>query len=130
MPLLACKICGKVFTSSGGRTCPTCHARFDALYPRVREYMRDNPKLGFSVDTLADALEVDVRDIQSLVELGYLDRDVATRADPETLRRQKLAEEFEKSLKQIKGSASQQSAAKSAASYGQQRYGEKDKGKK
>jgi len=95
----------------------------------VREYLRDNPKLGFNVDMIAEELEVDVRDVQGLVDLGYLDRDIGKQTDPDTLRRQKLAQEFESSLKDLKDTSARQSAAKSAAaSYGQQRYG--DKGKK
>ena len=129
MPLIACKLCGKVFTSSGGRTCQACHSRLDELYPRVRQYLRDNPKEGFNVEMVADALELDIRDVQGLVDLGYLDRDIGgSQADPEKLKRQKLAQEFENSLKQMKDATARQSAAKNvAASYGQQRYGEKDK---
>ncbi|MDR2522263.1 MAG: hypothetical protein LBC93_00955 [Synergistaceae bacterium] len=127
MPLLTCKLCGKIFTSSGGRTCPDCHTRLDGLYPKVREHLRDNPKTDFNVDTLANELETDVRDIQALVDMGYLDRDIDRRADPETLNRQKLAQEFESSLKQMQESAAQR--AQNAASYGQQRYGELNKKK-
>ena len=123
MPLLPCRLCGKVFTSSGGRTCPACHARLDELYPRVRQHLRDNPKKAFNVEMVADAMEVDIRDVQGLVDLGYLDRDIGWQADPETLKRQKLAQEFEASLKQMKDT----SQHKGPVSYGQQRYGDKKK---
>ena len=127
MPLLSCKLCEKIFTSPGGRTCPACHARLEELYPRVREYLRDNAKIGFDMETLAGALDVDIRDIQGLVDLGYLDRSaVGGQIDPDAQKRQKLAQEFEASLKQMKDTSARSSAAKSAStSYGQQRYGDK-----
>jgi len=96
----------------------------------VREYLRDNSKVSFNVETIAENLEVDIRDIQGLVDLGYLDRDIGRQASPEELKRQKLAQELESSLQQMKDNSARQSAAKStAASYGQQRYGEKEKKK-
>ena len=124
MPLLTCKLCGKIFSSSGGRTCPACHKRLDELYPRVREYLRDHPKSAFNVEMVADDLEVDIRDIQALLDLGYLDRDVGSQTDSDTIRRQKLAQEFETSLKQMKGTPAQ---SNKSVSYGQQRYGDKKK---
>ncbi len=130
MPLLSCKLCGKIFTSAGGRTCPACLQRLDGLYPRVRDFLRDNPKLQFNVETLSAELEVEIRDIQALVDMGYLDRDLASSTNSQEASKQKLAQEFENSLKQMKDSAAQRDSAKSAAaSYGQQRYGEKDKKK-
>lgn len=128
MALLSCKLCGKIFTSAGGRTCPACLERLDALYPRVRSFLRDNPKLEFNVETLAQTLEVDIRDVQALVDMGYLDRDLGGNAPRGDVEKQKLAREFENSLKQMKNSATQPNADKHApVSYGQQRYGEKDK---
>ena len=125
MPLISCRLCGKLFSSSGGRTCTACHSRLDDLYPRVREYLRDNPKVAFNVETVSEAMEVDIRDIQGLVDLGYLDRDIGAQPSPEEVRRQKLAQEFEDSLKQMKASAQRDSSK--TASYGQQRYGDKSK---
>ena len=127
MPLLSCRLCGKIFSSPGGRTCSVCHSRLDELYPRVREYLRDNPKVAFNVDTVADAMEVDIRDVQGLVDLGYLARDMDKNDDPDNARRQKLAQEFENSLKQMRDT-SQRDLSK-VASYGQQRYGDKSKKK-
>jgi len=129
MPLLSCRLCGKVFTSPGGRTCPACIERLDELYPKVRAYLRDNPKKAFNVEKVAEALEVDIREIQGLADLGYLDRDIGPQDDPDTLKRQKLAQEFESSIKQMKDT-SRPSAAKGtshSSSYGQQRYGDKSK---
>ena len=123
MPLLTCRLCGKLFMSSGGRTCQGCHTRLDDLYPRVREYLRDHPKVAFNVESIAEELEVDIRDIQGLVDLGYLDRDVGNQTDANAAKKQKLAQEFENSLKQMKETSSQGKSV----SYGQHRYGDKKK---
>ncbi|MDR1376600.1 MAG: hypothetical protein LBJ22_03735 [Synergistaceae bacterium] len=101
--------------------------RLDELYPKVRQYLRDNPKVDFNIETLAEEMEADVRDVQALVDMGYLDRDTDRRVDSETANRQKLAKEFEDSLKQMKNASSVREGAKNAASYGQQRYGDKDR---
>jgi len=92
----------------------------------VREYLRDNSKMDFNVETVAEEMNVDIRDVQDLVDMGYLDRDLGRQASSDTLRRQKLAKEFENSLKQMKEDASK---GKAAVTYGQQRYGDKDKKK-
>jgi hypothetical protein len=129
MPLLSCRLCGKIFTSAGGRTCPACLSRLDELYPKVREYLRDNPKATLNIETLSEETDADVRDVQALVDMGYLDRDtdIHKHVDNEITNRQKLAKEFENSLKQMKNSSATPGMAKNAASYGQERYGEKDK---
>ena len=127
MALISCKLCGKIFTSAGGRTCSACLSRLDELYPRVRDYLRDNPKMDFNVESLSDELGADIRDVQALVDMGYLARDIGRRADNEALNRQKLAKEFESSLQQMKESSAFRESAKGAASYGQQRHGEKGK---
>jgi hypothetical protein len=103
--------------------------RLDDLYPKVREYLRDYPKNALNVETLSEKMNEDIRDIQALVDMGYLDRDFDRTADPATLNRQKLAKEFETSLRQMQN-ASASRDAKGPASYGQQRHGEKEKSKR
>ncbi|MDR1732520.1 MAG: hypothetical protein LBR61_10565 [Synergistaceae bacterium] len=128
MPLLTCKLCGKLFTSAGGRTCPACLDRLDELYPRLREFLRDNPKVGFNVETLSSTLGADIRDVQALVDMGYLDRNLDKDAHSAEKEREKLAKEFEQSLKDLKDTTAHHHGAQHTASYGQQRYG--DKGRK
>jgi uncharacterized protein YdaT len=101
--------------------------RLDELYPKVREYLRDHPKNALNVETLSEQMNVNIRDIQAMVEMGYLDRDLDRVADREALNKQKLAKEFEASLQQMKNASTFRDAAKGAASYGQQRHGEKEK---
>ena len=129
MPLLSCKLCGKAFNSAGGRTCSACLARIEAMYPDVRDFLRDNPKIEFNVETLAEELDVEIRDIQALVDMGYLDRDLKGDYRSEDSSRQKLAKEFEDSLKRMQQSTNQRQDSKNA-SYGQERYSDKDKNKR
>jgi hypothetical protein len=130
MALLTCKLCGKLLTSSGGdRICPACVTRLDELYPDVREFLRDHPKMEFNVEDVAEGLEVDIRYIQALVDRGYLDRDTdKNSSDREDQNRQKLAKELENSIQQMRESAARHEAARNVGvTYGQARYGEKGK---
>lgn len=127
MALVTCKLCRKIFTAPGGRICPDCQKRLDDLYLDVRNYLRDNPKVDFNVETLADALGADIRDVQGLVDLGYLERDLpggGALADDDD--RQKLAKAFEQSLGQMRAAA-QAAAQRKPVSYGQELY---DKGRR
>jgi uncharacterized Zn finger protein (UPF0148 family) len=131
MALMTCKLCGKLLTSTGDRICPACITRLDQLYPDVRDFLRDHSKDEFNVETVAEEMEVDIRYVQALVDRGYLDRD-ADRSAPDKgdQGRQKLVRELENSIRQLKDSSVRREAARSAAvSYGQERYGEKDKRK-
>jgi hypothetical protein len=101
--------------------------QIDELYPKVREYLRDHPKNTLNVETLSEQMGADIRYIQAMVDMGYLDRDLDRAADRGTLDRQKLAKEFEASLRQMKNASASRDALKGAASYGQQRHGEKEK---
>ena len=120
MALITCKLCGKLLTSSGDKVCPACIARLDQLYPDVREFLRDHPKIEFNVEDVAEGMNVDIRDIQALVDRGYLERDTDKKGwDKEDQDRQKLAKELENSLKQMKDSAARREAARSSViSYG------------
>lgn len=125
MALVTCKLCRKIFTAAGGRTCPECKKRLDELYMKVRDFLRDNPKLEMHLDTLSESLNVDIREIQALVDMGYLDRDAEALSSNEESSRQKLALEFEKSLGEMRAAAASQALSKASVSYGQQLYSDK-----
>ena len=94
MPLTKCRLCGKIFTDGGrDNVCPLCLRRLGDLYGEVHEYMRDNEDEDFDVYKLAEALNVSTVDIQALVDLGYIERDLAMYGKNET-DRSKLAEAF------------------------------------
>ena len=126
MALVTCRLCRKIFTAAGGRTCPACKKRLDDLYLKVRDYLRDNPKLEMNVDALAEALKTDILEIQALVDMGYLDRDDKAIQSESDSSRQKLALELEKSLNDMRAAAAAAPQhQKSAVSYGQQLYSDK-----
>ena len=98
MPLIECKLCGRVFTHGGRRgVCPRCIRRLEELYGRVHEYMRDNEDEEFDVHKLAEEMEENPADIQALVDLGYIERDISLYSTNET-RRKKLAQAFKDEL--------------------------------
>lgn len=130
MALGTCRLCRKIFTPESGkvgsRVCPDCRERLDSLYTEVRDYLRDHSKDEFNVERVAEELHADIRDVQELVDLGYLNRDVSDEPrtyDPE---RQKLVKAFEASIDKLKASAAAAAAFK-PTSYGQEIYGEKQK---
>ncbi|MBQ7215991.1 MAG: hypothetical protein IJS39_08390 [Synergistaceae bacterium] len=94
MPLTKCRLCGKIYTDGGrDNVCPICLRRLGDLYAEVHEYMRDNEDEEFDVYKLAEAMEVSTVDIQALVDLGYLERDLGLYGTRET-ERKKLAQAF------------------------------------
>ena len=94
MPIMKCRLCGKIFTDGGrDKVCPLCLRRLGDLYAEVHEYMRDNEDEDFDVYKLADALGVSTLDIQALVDLGYIERDLALYGKNET-KRSRLAQAF------------------------------------
>lgn len=124
--IVTCKLCRKLYNGQG-KICPECRQRLDELYPDVRDYLRDNPKLAFNVETVAEALDVDIRYVQELVAQGYLDRDLPEGVSTEVLSdRQKLIKAFESSLDKMKSDAAA-AASRKSITYGQEIYGENTK---
>ncbi len=78
-----------------------------------------------NVDDLSKELDIDIKDLQAMVDMGYLDRDVDRKALAEESGRQKLALEFEKSLNAMK--AAQSNKPKGPVTYGQELYNKKRK---
>lgn len=134
MALVTCKLCRKIYNNAlfNKKVCPDCARRLDDLYSDVRNYLRDNPRAKFNVEDLSEKLGADVRDLESLVELGYLERDKIPN-DAEDLKeeqeRQKLAKEFEGSLEKMRATVAAMSERKSV-SYGQDVYGDKGQGRR
>ncbi len=77
--------------------CPRCLRRLGELYGRVHEYMRDNEDEDFDINTLADDMDESPADIQALVDLGYIERDLSKYGANDTDRK-KLAQAFSHEL--------------------------------
>ena len=77
--LKSCKLCGKVFNYEGGpiKVCLDCFRRIEDVYSRSHEYLRDNDEEKFDFVQLSEAIGADPRDVQELVEMGWLDRDLS-----------------------------------------------------
>lgn len=122
MNLVTCRLCGRLFTASRGKMCSACLSDLDDLYPKVREFLRDHSKESFNVEQIAEGLDIDIRQVQALVELGYLDRDLGREGAAENERRRKedLARQLQASLD---SSISSKSSESTTRTYGQERYG-------
>lgn len=118
-----CKLCRKIFSGAGGKVCGDCAKDLDELYKEVRTYIRDHEKEDLDVEMIADGMDVDIRKVQELVDMGYLSRELpgasASDTSKEDRRQEKLAKQLEESVKQLAANA----ARKGAATYGQQRHG-------
>lgn len=102
MPLMECRLCGRVFTEGGRKNvCPKCLRRLGDLYAEVHEYMRDHEDEEFDIDRLAEDMDANPVDIQALVDLGYIERDLGLYGHRDT-ERKKLAEAFSHELDKMK----------------------------
>ena len=103
MPLIECKLCRRVYNGfEGQRICGHCIQRLENIYGRVHEYMRDNQNKDFDLDTLADDMDISPVDIQALVDLGYIERDMQTYSREKKGSRQKLAEAINAEAEKLK----------------------------
>ncbi len=104
MGLVKCRLCGMLYESGGRsqRICRNCLQRLEELYGRVHEYMRDNEDEEFDIYTLADAMEISTADVQALVDLGYIERDLQTYGKNKKGTREELAEKFNGELAKMK----------------------------
>ena len=118
-----CNLCRRLFSSSGGRTCQDCIKYLEEIYPTVRSFIRDSKKPKIEVAEIADALEIPIKYVQGLVNLGYLGRDLphvkADDIDYENEERNRLTRELEKATTDLKSSSSRKA---SYGTYGQERY--------
>ena len=97
MPLIECRLCGRVFTHGGRKNvCPRCLRRLGDLYAEVHEYMRDNEDEDFDINKLAEGMGISTIDIQALIDLGYLARDLKDEEEDRRKLAQAISAEMEK----------------------------------
>ncbi len=99
--LRECKSCGKVFNSRGRKVCPDCMMRLEELYSYIHDYLRDHDD-DYNVETLAEAMDINPVDVQLLVEMGYIERDLQTYSKKKQGMRQKLADELNHELDKMR----------------------------
>ena len=105
MELKKCRLCGSVYRAEdydSYRICRSCKHRLDDIYGRVHEYLRDNEDKNFDIYELGEAMDISTADIQALVDLGYLERDLKTYGARGMTDREKLAAEFGSELTKMK----------------------------
>lgn len=122
MNMVTCDRCSKLFGSPGPRICPACSKELDAIYKRAREYLRDHDRERLNVRELAEAIGEEAADLDLLVSMGRLrlfDEDDGVTGSGD---REKLLQDFQKSLNKGKGSQKGQSSSLYVA----ERYRKKD----
>ena len=103
MALVECKLCRRIYNGfEGQRICANCIRRLEEIYGHVHEYMRDNQDKNFDLETLADEMDISPVDIQALVDLGYIERDMQTYSRDKKGSRQKLAEAINAEAEKLK----------------------------
>ena len=103
MGLAGCRRCGKLFNSiNNGKYCGECIRKLEELYGSVHEFMRDHGDDIFDVESLAEAMEINPVDVQALVELGYIERDMQTYSREKKGSRQKIAEAIDGELAKMR----------------------------
>ena len=103
MALVECKLCRRIYNGvEGQRICGNCIRRLAEIYGHVHEYMRDNQDKNFDLETLADEMDISPVDIQALVDLGYIERDLQTYIKDKKGSRQKLAEAINAEAEKLK----------------------------
>ena len=103
MDLLQCRLCRGLYTGGGrDHVCPKCIRRLEELYSHVHEYMRDHEEEDFDIHKLSEQIEANPVDIQALVDLGYIERDIGLYGKRKT-KRSRLAEKFNDELVKMQG---------------------------
>jgi hypothetical protein len=116
-----CKLCRRLFSSSGGRVCQDCYKYLDEIYPIVRSFIRDNSSIHLDVAEIADELELPIKYVQGLVNCGYLSRDLphAKSDDNYDDDKGKLKKELQEATEELKSYAARK---RGPLTYGQERY--------
>ena len=104
MPLIQCKLCGKLFDSSYALRdiCHDCRMKLEGTYNRVHKYLKTHEQKGkINAEWIAYELEEDIETIKFLIDNGWLERDMQTYSNIISKRRE-LAGEFEQELGRMK----------------------------
>lgn len=71
MFLKNCDRCGKAYTSSNPSICPDCIDQDEIDFKKVRNFVKENPKL--SIEVISEATEVDEGRIRDYLRMGRLE---------------------------------------------------------
>ena len=105
MALRECKVCKSLYDDETyiGTTeiCHDCRMRLEGTYGRIHNYIRDRKKIDIhDLARLAEETGTTPAEMEIILELGWLERDIQTYAGTIS-ERQQLAEEFARELKKM-----------------------------
>lgn len=103
MALMSCKLCGKAFGSDGRKVCNECMRRLEDIYSEAQHFLRNNNDADYDAKQLSDNIGVDIRDIQELVDMGWIDLKDHD-GDGKNRRRIRRAQEFSGELEKMRDS--------------------------
>lgn len=66
-----CKVCGKIFASTGGTECPQCIMETEKKFGLIKEYLYNNPNA--TVMQISEATEVEEKMILHFLKEGRLE---------------------------------------------------------
>lgn len=105
MALRECKVCKSLYDDETyiGTTeiCHDCRMRLEGTYGRIHNYIRDRKTISIhDIARLAEETGTTPAEMEIIVELGWLERDIQTYGT-EISDRQALAKEFADELKKM-----------------------------
>jgi len=71
MQMRNCERCGKVYSTSNQRFCPDCVEGDQREFKKVRDFVKDNPKI--SIEVISEATGVDELKIREYIRQGQLE---------------------------------------------------------
>ncbi len=134
MKLKTCTLCRKLFSSNGSDICPICMEHIDASFQIVRNYIETNPDADLDAYSLSVALNIDLRYVQALVRLGYLQpvenpepfEDPESATGDDATRKIDLARQLQASLsRSVEAQEERNPKGARTAMYAQDKYGSK-----
>ncbi len=105
MALRECKVCKSLYDDETyiGTTeiCHDCRMRLEGTYGRIHNYIRDRGEINIhDIARLAEETETTPAEMEIIIELGWLERDIQTYGTTIS-DRQKLAKEFADELRKM-----------------------------
>ena len=134
MKLMTCTICRRLFSSDGPDIGPICMEHIDAGFQTVRNYIETNPGADVDAYSLSAALNIDLRYVQALVRLGYLEpienpeplEQPESETEDDATRKMDLARQLQASLsRSLEAQGERNSRGARTMMYAQDKYGNK-----
>ncbi len=83
MALKRCTLCRSLYddrqTFKTNNICPVCAMKLNTTYNKIHDYLKKNgAQKNFNARTLAAEIRADPEEVQTLMDLGWLERDIQT----------------------------------------------------